>query len=87
MNKVIKEYDNNGNMIYFKNSYGFERWSEYDKNNNLIHFKTNDGEEEWYKYDENNERIYNLKEEFIVWVKREPDPIFTKFTRFDIMDI
>ena len=58
MCKVIKEYDRNGNMIYYKNSDGFESWKEYDSNNNLIHFKDSKGKEEWREYDSNNNLIH-----------------------------
>jgi len=31
------KYDKKGNLIYYKDSKGFEYWMEYDKNNNCIH--------------------------------------------------
>jgi hypothetical protein len=36
---AIKEFDKNGNRIYFKDSRGVELWTEYDNVGNLIHFK------------------------------------------------
>ena len=57
MKEEIKQYDKNKNLIYYKNSGGYERWSEYDKNNNLVHCKHSNGFEEWRKYDENNNLI------------------------------
>ena len=39
VNKPSIKYDANGNMIYHKDSDGFECWKEYDENNNLIHHK------------------------------------------------
>ena len=54
----IEEYDSNGNLIHYKNSYGDEEWKEYDSNNNCIHYKTSRGYEEWREYDSNNNRIH-----------------------------
>ena len=34
-----KWYDNNGNVIHYKDSNGFEEWYEYDNNGNLIHYR------------------------------------------------
>ena len=39
----MKKYDANGNLIYSKDSNGFEEWFEYDKNNNCIHYKNSGG--------------------------------------------
>ena len=36
MANTIKEYDNNGNMIHYRNSRGFEEWREYDTNGNVF---------------------------------------------------
>ncbi len=58
MSKIIKEYDENKNLIYRKGSDGYESWRKYDKNNNLIYCKWANGFEEWKKYDENNNRIH-----------------------------
>ena len=30
------EYDENNNLIYYKNSKGYECWNKYNSNNNLI---------------------------------------------------
>ena len=46
----ISEYDNNGNLIHFKDRYGKEEWNEYDSNGNLIHVKDSDGDERWGEY-------------------------------------
>ena len=35
------EFDQNNNLIHFKDSYGNEEWREFDQNNNLIHYKNN----------------------------------------------
>ena len=39
----IKEYDEKGNLIHYRNPDGFEAWSEYDANNNLIHYRDSGG--------------------------------------------
>ena len=54
----ISEYDNNGNLIHFKDSDGYESWKEYDRNGNKIHSKDSDGKEKWYEYDGNGNRIH-----------------------------
>lgn len=48
------EYDENDNMIYFKNNYGEEEWSLYDKHNRLVNIIDQDGIETWLEYNENN---------------------------------
>jgi len=37
------KYDENGNLIHYKDSNGFEVWYKYDENGNLIHFKNSNG--------------------------------------------
>ena len=54
----LQEYDQNNNLIHYKNSNGFEYWKEYDQNNNLIHSKNSNGFEEWKEYDQNNNCIH-----------------------------
>ena len=54
----IKEYDNNGNMIYLKDRDGYETWFEYDNNGNQIHYKHNSGYETWSEYDNNGNQIH-----------------------------
>ena len=62
--EVWSEYDENNNLIHYKDSHVFkdihgrESWYKYDENNNLIHYKDSNGKEEWYKYDENNNLIH-----------------------------
>ena len=41
----IKEYDNRGNEIHFRDSDGYESWHEYDANNNMIHLRISNGKE------------------------------------------
>ncbi len=33
MSKEIKQFDENNNLIYFKNSSGYEFWQKFDENN------------------------------------------------------
>ena len=33
------DYDENGNIIHYKNSNGNEKWYDYDENGNIIHYK------------------------------------------------
>ena len=37
MSKEIKEYDKNGNLIYYKSYSGYEEWKKFDENNNVIY--------------------------------------------------
>ena len=60
-NKVIKRYDERGNLIYQKFLNGGEYWKEYDKNNNLKYVKWG-GDldwEEWYEYSKNRKVVYH----------------------------
>ncbi len=58
MSEEIEKYDENNNLIYYKNSLGDEFWREYDKNNNIIYYKDSNDMEYFKKYDENNNCIY-----------------------------
>ena len=90
-NKEIKEYDKNNNLIYYKDSSGYEYWREYDENNNLIHSKYPDGIEYWYKYNKNNKRIEINKQEFKqIERRKEKRELYLnnkKINRFELMDI
>ena len=56
---VFRKYDENGNLIYTRNSDdGIEQWREYDDNSNLIYHKNSKGLEKWFEYDENGNKIY-----------------------------
>ena len=58
----ISEYDNNGNLIHYKNSDGKEEWNEYDNNGNLIHSKYStytDSHDKWNEYDSNGNLIHS----------------------------
>jgi len=48
------EYDDRGNMIYHKDSNGFETWYEYDERDNLIRERDSEGFEEWREYNSEN---------------------------------
>lgn len=65
---VAREFDVNGNVVYEKDSYGYERWSEYDTNGNRIHVKDCDGYECWTEYDANGnwikQKYYNGMERY-----------------------
>ena len=54
----ISEYDNNENLIHFKDSNGSEVWYKYDSNGNLIHSQNSHGLEKWYEYDSNGNQIH-----------------------------
>ena len=58
-NKEIKEYDERGNLIYYKNSLGTEVWREYNENNKVIYSKDSCGFKVWTGYNENNKLIYS----------------------------
>ena len=58
MCKEIAKYDENNNLIYYKDSDNYEYWKEYDENNNEIHYKNSDNYEYWKEYDENNKEIH-----------------------------
>lgn len=56
----MREYDENGNLIYFKDNFAdknYEEWREYDENGNLIRLIDSNGNEVINKYDENGIKI------------------------------
>lgn len=53
----IKKYDESGNLVYRKDSSGFEYW--YDSNHNLLHYKNSSGDEWWYEYDKRGNMIHH----------------------------
>ena len=59
-NEPIIERDKRGNIIYHRDSDGYEYWKEYDSNNNVIHYRDSDGDEFWQEYDSNNNTIKKL---------------------------
>jgi YD repeat-containing protein len=52
------KYDEHGNMIYRKNSYGDEYHWGYDEHGNKIYQKDPDGDEYHWGYDEHGNKIY-----------------------------
>ena len=54
----VFEYDEQGNIIHFKMSSGFEYWYEYDTKGNMIYCKYSYGSEYWYEYDANGNMIH-----------------------------
>ena len=54
----LHEYDQNNNLIHYKDPNGNEEWKEFDQNNNLIHYKYSNGYEYWNEYDQNNNLIH-----------------------------
>ncbi len=53
-----EEYDNNGNLIYNKDSDGFEEWQEYDDKGQIIHHKDSEGFAFWKEYHDNGDVSY-----------------------------
>ena len=51
--EISREYDENGNKIYQRDSNGFEESWQYDDNGNVIHHRNSDGFEISTEYDEN----------------------------------
>jgi YD repeat-containing protein len=68
MAKPIKKYDENNNLVYYRDSDGFEFWREYDENNNLIYGRETLGFEFWYKW-ENSEQI-DITEQKLYQIKK-----------------
>jgi len=77
-----REYDSNGNEIYFEDNYGFwsriyyedssEFWCkrEFDDKSNLISYKDSNGKWEKYEYDSNLNKIYHETNEGVILDKR-----------------
>jgi len=86
--KEIREYDERGNLIYYRYSYGREIWKEYDINKDVIYYKDSyhKGWEHWAKYDENYNIISITQKEFENIKIREYN-LRTKCSRFELMDI
>jgi len=98
MNKVIKEYDERGNLIYIEHPLlGYKYYQEFDEKNRLIYIRDNivlEGypERSYFKYI-NNEQIRITKEEFKQIKKEREHKEFLKriysdnSDRFELMDI
>lgn len=52
---VIKEFDDNGKLIYYRES-NYTEWNKYDDRGNCIYHKNSNGVE-WNKYYDENDRI------------------------------
>ncbi len=89
--RIIKrKYDDRGNLIYSKDSMGFESWREYDENNRKIHWKHSDGSECWYKCDKNNHCTIIIEQEYKELKFRREEKEYnsrTKCSRFELMEI
>lgn len=59
MVKEVKEYDDNGNLIYYKDINGYEYWREYDSENRVIHFKDHE-EEYFWEYNDTGKLIKKI---------------------------
>lgn len=57
--EIWSAYDDNGNIIYSKDSDGLEHWYEYNELNKIKYHKTNNGFEIWYTYDDKGNEIHN----------------------------
>ncbi|MBP5448437.1 MAG: hypothetical protein J6X95_10195 [Treponema sp.] len=53
-----REFDDRGNVIHSKDSYGYEEWYEYDERGNEILDRDSEGGLTWYEieYDENGKK-------------------------------
>ena len=63
----IVEYDDRGNLIYYKNLTDYEYWQGYDENNNLIYFKDSicgESSLEYYYKWEDDKKIRITQQEF-----------------------
>ena len=86
MSKVIKEYDDRGNIIHYKDTDGDEYWREYDENNNLVHYKSFVGYEYWWKFDKKFP-ILITQQEFKQIERTKLYLNNKKINKFEIMDI
>lgn len=57
-NEIIKCYNKNDKIVYFKRSDGYEEWLAYDILNRLVYVKNSKGFEIWYEYDFKNNITY-----------------------------
>lgn len=58
-----REWDENNNLIHFKNSEGVEYFCEYDEDGNIIHFKDEKGYEFYDEYDKHHNLISHRRVE------------------------
>ena len=86
-NKVIKEYDENNNLIHYKDALGFENWYKYDENNRIINSKDSKGYEEWYKRIDKHILLIITQQEFKQIERKKLYLNNKKCSRFELMDI
>ncbi len=67
------EYDENDNMIYFKNNYGDEEWSIYNEKNQLVNSVDQDGIQEWYEYNKCNHVHFKCSNGEESWHKHDDE--------------
>ncbi len=90
MSEIIKKYDENNNLIYFKDVDGFEEWRKFDDNRYLIYHKLYYDYENWYMYSDLGRRIEIKEKEYknIEFRKKEKEYLSReKCTRFELMEI
>ncbi len=89
MERYDIEYDNNRNIVHWRDLYNNEFQLEFNKNNLCIHFcqindiHRYDNYEAWYKYSENNEQI-NITKQIL---KEKEYKRKEKTSRIEIMKI
>ena len=89
MEEQVKEYDENNNLIYYKDALGFENWYKYDENNRIIYYKYSKNtynNEYWYKW-ENNKQIEITHQEFKQIERTKLYLNNKKINKFEIIDI
>ncbi len=86
-NKVTREYDEEGNIIYAYWDCGHKSWMKYDENNRIIYFKNSVGEERYYKYKDNKFKKSITKQEFKQIERARLLLNNKKISRFSLMDI
>lgn len=65
------KYDERGNVIYFKDIFGYEGWFEYDERGNVIHLKDNKGREWWREYDDRGNVIHEKNNKGREWFAKD----------------
>lgn len=55
---ILREYDDQDNLTYFRNSEGFECWFEYDTQGHMVYYEESNGFESWHEYDANGNMIH-----------------------------
>ncbi|MBE6353291.1 RHS repeat domain-containing protein [Treponema sp.] len=50
---LLYDYDELGNLIHLKNSFGTKYWYEYDSSGNKFYLKTSEGDEAFFEYNDN----------------------------------